>query len=205
MKAEIPGIGFRVKSAWAPVVLLTGPVRSPQVHDVARVDLSDPRLPEMRQPYPAPMGKREADKPTVNQRVRVVRRVAQESISRLLASYHRRGNRIRRASLVVGSEIDAASIPNPHIRAHAFEGQLFRSVVEDALHAHDIRTAIFLERDAYSKAATQLKKSSTDVRRTIQNIGRFTDGPWRAEQKLAALAAWVALWYTPGSERQGER
>lgn len=157
MKAEIPGIGFRVKSGWAAVVLVTGPVRSPQVHNVARIDLSDPRLPEARQPYHAAMGKLEADKPTVNQRVRVVRRVAQESISRLLAIYHRRGYMIRRASLVVRRRIDPASIPNPHIRAHAFEGQLFRSVVEDTLHAHDICTAVFLERDAYDKAATQPK------------------------------------------------
>ena len=40
------------------------------------------------------------------------------------------------------------------------------------------------------KPAHRLKKSCDDVRRTIQNFGRFTDGPWRAEQKLAALGAW---------------
>jgi hypothetical protein len=199
VKTETAAVGFRVKSGWAAVVLLTGPVRSPQVHDVARIDLSDPRLPETRQPYHAAMGKLEADTPTVNQRVRVVRRVAEESIRRLLGSYHRRGYRIRCASLVVGSEIDPASIPNPHIRAHAFEGQLFRLVVEDALHAHDIRTAIFLERDAFANAAAQLKKSSDDVRRTIQGLGRSTDGPWRAEQKLAALGAWLALCHKPAS------
>jgi hypothetical protein len=199
VKAEITGIGFRVKSGWATVVLLTSPVHSPQVHDVARIDLSDPRLPETRQPYHAAMGKLEADTPTVNQRVRVVRRVAQESISRLLASYQRRGYRIRRASLVVGSQIDPASIPNPHIRAHALEGELFRSVVGDTLHAHDIRTAIFLERNAFATAAAKLKRSSDDVRRTIQGFGRFIDGPWRAEQKLAALGAWLALCHKPAS------
>jgi hypothetical protein len=205
VKTETAAFGFRVKSGWAAVVLLTGPVHSPQVHDVARIDLSDPQLPETRQPYHAATGKLEADMPTVNQRVRVVRCIAQESISRLLASYDRRGYRIRRASLVVGSQIDPASIPNPHIRAHAFEGQLFRSVVEDALHAHDIRPAIFLERDAFATAAAELKKSSDDLRRTIQGFGRSTGGPWRAEQKLAALGAWLALCRKPALEQEGER
>ena len=199
MKAETAAIGFRVKSGWAVVVLLSGRVRSPQVRDVGRIDLSDPRFPETRQPYHAATGKLEADTRTVNQRVRVVRRVAQESIRTLLASYRRRGYRIKRASFVVGSQIDPDSIPNPHIRAHAFEGQLFRSVVEDILHAHDIRTAIFLERDAFATAAAELKRSSDDVRRTIQDFGRFTDGPWRAEQKLAALGAWLALCHKPAS------
>jgi len=27
----------------------------------------------------------------------------------------------------------------------------------------------------------------------IQNRGQSVEGPWRAEQKLAALAAWLAL------------
>jgi len=199
VKAETATIGFRVKSGRAVVVLLSGPVPSPQVRDVGRIDLADPRFPETRQPYHAATGKLEADTRTVNQRVRVVRRVAQESIRTLLASYRRRGYRIGRASLVVGSQIDPDSIPNPHIRAHAFEGQLFRSVVEDVLHAHDIRTAIFLERNAFATAAAELKRSSDDVRRTIQDFGRFTDGPWRAKQKLAALGAWLALCHKPAS------
>jgi hypothetical protein len=37
-----------------------------------------------------------------------------------------------RIGIVVGSIIDPATIANPHIRAHAQEGQLFRTVVETA-------------------------------------------------------------------------
>jgi hypothetical protein len=94
---------------------------------------------------------------------------------------------------VVGSQLDPATIANPHIRAHAFEGRLFDSVLEEALRAHKIRTAILVERDAYAKAAAELKKSIDDLRRTIQELGRSTEAPWRGEQKLAALAAWLAL------------
>ena len=139
------------------------------------------------------MGKLETDRRKVNRRVRVVRYVAQQSIARLLAGYRQNGYAIRRAALVVGSQIDPASIANPHIRAHAFEGQLFRSVLEKALHGHRIRTVVLIERDIYAKAVVRLKKSSDDLQHVIQNFGRFTEGPWRAEQKLAALAAWLAL------------
>lgn len=193
MKSENAALGFRVKSGWAAAVLLAGRIDSPQLRDNKLIDLSDPRLPETRQPYHAAMGKLETDKRKINRRVRVVRHVAQRSIVTLFAGYQREGYQITRAALVVGSQVDPTSITNPHIRAHAFEGQLYRSVLEEALYKHGISTAVLLERDAYARADAQLKKSSDDVRRAIQNFGRLAQGPWRAEQKLAALAAWLAL------------
>jgi hypothetical protein len=193
IKPRAAALGFRVKSGWAAAVLLTGTARSPRLCDVRRIDLSDPQLPETRQPYHAAMGKLETDKKKINQRVRVVRCIAGQSIATLLAGYRQNGYTIRRAALVVGSQIDPALIANPHIRAHAFEGRLFRSVLEKSLQTHRIRADVLIERDAYARAAAQLKQSSDDVRRVIQNLGPFGKGPWRAEQKLAALAAWLAL------------
>jgi len=186
-------LGFRVKSGWAAAVLLTGSARSPQLCDVQRIDLSDPRLPETRQPYHAAMGRLETDTKKISRRVDVVRRIAEKSITKLLAGYRQNGYSIRRAALVVGSRIDPASIANPHIRAHALEGQLFRSVLQESLHAHRILSDVLIERDAYARAAVQLKQSNENVRRVIQKFGRDTEAPWRAEQKLAAVAAWVAL------------
>jgi hypothetical protein len=186
-------LGFRVKSGWAAAVMLKGSARSPQLCDVQRIDLSDPRLPETRQPYHAAMGKLETDPRKIAQRVRVVRRTAQRSIATLLAGYRQNGYSIKRAALVVGSRIDPTSVANPHIRAHAFEGRLFRSVLEKSLQTHRIRTDVLIERDAYAQAAIQLEQSDENVRRMVQNFSRETEAPWRAEQKLAAVAAWVAL------------
>jgi hypothetical protein len=193
IKLQTAALGFRVKSGWATAVLLTGPARSPQLCDIRRVDLSDPRFPETRQPYHAAKGKLQTDAAEIKLRTRVVRRIAQRSITALLAKNRQNGYRIRRAGVVVGSQINPASIANPHIRAHAFEGQLFRSVLEESLQAHGVHTEVVIERDAYAKAAVELKRSDENVRRVIQNLGRDTEAPWRAEQKLAALAAWLAL------------
>ncbi|PYI59443.1 MAG: hypothetical protein DMC59_05880 [Verrucomicrobia bacterium] len=193
MKLQSAALGFRVKSGWAVAVLLTGPARLPQLCDVQRIDLFDPRLPETRQPYHAAMGKLETDATKINRRVCIVRSIAQQSFATLHAGYRGEGYAISRASLVVGSQIDPDSIANAHIRAHAFEGQLFRSVLEEVLQTCGIRTGIVIERNAYAQAAAKLKESNENVRRMIQNFGRAVQGPWRAEQKLAALAAWVAL------------
>ncbi len=193
MKPQLAALGFRVKSGWAAAVLLTGPTLSPQLCDVRRIDLSDPRLPETRQPYHAAMGKLETDTTKIDRRVSVVRSIAQQSIATLLASYRQKGYAIRRAALVVGSQVEPDSIANAHIRAHAFEGQLFRSVLGEALQACRIRTEILVERNAYAQAAAELKDSNDNVQRMIRDFGRVAQGPWRAEQKLAALAAWLAL------------
>jgi hypothetical protein len=186
-------LGFRVKSGWAAAILLTGSARSPQLCDVQRIDLSDPQLPETRQSYHAAMGKLETDPRKKDRRVRVVQSIAQRSTATLLAGYRQQNFTIKRAALVVGSQIDPRSVANAHIRAHALEGQLFRSVLQRSLHGHGIRTEVLLEREAYGKAALELKQSSENVRRVIQNFGRDAKASWRAEQKLAALAAWLAL------------
>jgi hypothetical protein len=195
-KTQNAALGFRVKSGWAMVVLLTNTAHSPQLLEVGSIELCDPRMPETRQPYHAAMGKLETDSRKLNQRERIVRTISQQSLTKLLKAYEQKEIRIRRAALVVGSQIDPAEIANPHIRAHALEGRVFRSVVEQTLHAHEICTDVLLERDAYPGVAARLKVSIDDVKRAIEELGRSAAakaGPWRAEQKLAALAALFAL------------
>jgi len=177
-------------------VLLTGTARSPQLSNIGRIELCDPRRPETRQPYHAAMGELETDSTKLNQRERVVRGISQESLARLLNCYQQKRFQIKRAALVVASQIDPDTIGNPHIRAHALEGRLFRSVVEQTLQDHEIRTELVLERDAYSSVAARLLQSTDDMKRAIQALGQSATAkvaPWRAEQKLAALAALFVL------------
>jgi hypothetical protein len=157
------------------------------------IDLCDPKRPATRQPYHAAMGKLETNTGKLKGRVQIVRRAAKQSIAQVLLDCRRKNLKVRQAGLVVGSQIDPALIANPHIRAHALEGQLFRTVLIDALRAGRVRTLVFNERDAYNEAAVQLSRSVAELRRSTESLGQLVDGPWRAEQKLAALAAWVAL------------
>src|SRR5919204_4944612 len=90
---QTAALGFRVKSGWAVVVLLTETTRSPKLSDVRRIELCDPRRPETRQPFHAAMGKLETDSIKVNQRERVVRNISQHSLTKLLNGYRQKGFR----------------------------------------------------------------------------------------------------------------
>src|SRR6266571_195758 len=60
---------------------------------------------------------------------------------------------------------------------------------------HVIRAAalVVVEREAYARAAALLKRTEAQLRRAVTELGRSLDGPWRADEKTATLAAWMAL------------
>jgi len=185
--------GFRVKSGWATAVLLQGPVESPRIFDRRTVELCDPAVPESRQPYHAAMGMLEEDAAKLQRRTDLVRRAAERSVRELLQAYQSLGCAPRTAALVVGSVIDPAAIANPHIRAHALEGQLFRTVLEEVLKAAGLACAMILEKKVYARAAAALGQTEDEVKRTVSALGRSIGGSWRADDKLAAAAAWMRL------------
>ncbi len=73
------------------------------------------------------------------------------------------------------------------------EGRLFRTVVIDAAEQRGLKCAVRRERDLYADAAKALKKSEAAIRKTLSEIGRHVETGWRAEQKAAALGAWMIL------------
>jgi hypothetical protein len=107
------------------------------------------------------------------------------------------------AGLVVGSLIDPDRIANQHIRIHALEGQLFREVVEQTLAASGLRCSVWRERDLYGAAVERLGLPESQIRSTIALLGRGIDGSWRAEQKAAAVAAWLVLAEPGGAASSG--
>lgn len=186
-------LGFRVKSGWAAAVLLSGPVDSPLLLDRRAVQLCDPAVPESKQPYHASMGILQTDEKKIERLRKVIVKAAQKSVTEWMKDLQNDGRRVRRANLVVGSVIDPARIANDHIRAHALEGRLFRTVLEAALSSCAVRCSVFVERDIYKHAGGVLKRSEKQLKLTLTQIGRSLDGPWRGDDKLAALAAWLAL------------
>lgn len=183
-----------MKSGWATAVLLVGPARSPRVADRRVLALSDPAVPGSRQPYHAVMGARAADAPRLERTLRaLVERIARRSLAGLLQTYRREGRPVRTLGLVVGSVIDPATIGNDHIRAHAREGQLFRRALERAARTARVPCATYLERTLYATAATRLRRPPAELKRLVAELGGALDGPWRAEEKAATLAAWMAL------------
>jgi hypothetical protein len=171
------------------------------VVDSDRIALCDPAIPESRQPYHAGFGTARGSGPELSRLVRSVRRFGRESATVLILRYRLTGHRLVGAGVVVGSTIDPARIANDHIRIHALEGQLFRSVVEDAAIRNKLRCSIWRERDLYEMAAGVVNQPEAELRDTLATLGRGVARPWRAEQKLAALAAWIVLAGKPRARR----
>lgn len=191
---EKAAIGFRVKSGWAMAVLLTGPPSSPRVVDRRRIELADPAVPDSIQPFHAGLDlARSAAAKKIGHLVKCVERAAHLSIKTLLDSHRSNAYRLVGAGLVVGSIIDPETIKNDHIRAHAEEGKLFRVVIEHELKARRLRMSVTPEKELYARGARVLGMPEARIKSSLVALGKDVSGSWRAEEKAATLAAWMAL------------
>ena len=186
-----------MKSGWAAAVLIEGSAAAPRVAACRRVEISDPEIPDAKQPYHAGFGTARDAGDELKRLVASVRSYGGTSIGRALKEFQD-AHFLRGAGVVVGSLIEPKTIGNDHIRIHAMEGQLFREVVIEAAAKQGLKCAVCRERDLYADAAKKLKKTDAAIRRTLTEIGRGVDGGWRAEQKAAALSAWMLLRDTHG-------
>ena len=186
--------GFRVKSGWAMAVLLAGSSSAPKLVKCQAVLLSDPKIPQSKQPHHAALGRPGKEGKTLAEKLcHVVAGAAKQSVQQLLDQAVADGYGVIGAGLVVGSLVDPGTLHNEHIRAHGLEGQLFRTALEDALREQGLPSRVLLEKNAYVMASPTLHKSAPEAKKIIAGLGESHEGFWRAEEKLAALAAWMAL------------
>jgi len=137
--------------------------------------LSDPDDPATQQPYHAGFGQLEENPAVLRARIARVRRAAHASVRAMLRACRASALDITGAGVVVGSTIDPDSIGNPHIRAHALEGRLFRTVVEESLAAAGLVSRVIVERKAFA-AASFLSRSDDDLKRALNALGRGPHG-----------------------------
>jgi hypothetical protein len=187
------GLGFRVKSGYAIAVALRGPASAPAVAARLVVELSDPAVPATRQPYHDGFYKQQDDLRELSRLVALVKRCATRSVDALLKDERLAGLRCRGAGVVVGSVIDPQRVGNLHIRAHASEGQLFRTVLVEALTAHQIASDVIVDTALAKSAAKALRRTDAAIARAVAALGKTYGGTWRAEEKAACTAAWLAL------------
>ena len=188
-EAPLPAaLGLRAKSGRAVAVVLRGPAASPAV--LWRGELAF-CTPDRRQPYhpfiDLPWPEAAA---AVLPIAREIEAAATSALKGLLARLRADGAAIRRAGIVGAGRRDPARIGNPHIRAHAAEGLLFREVLEAAAAANGLPSVLFPERELYDLAANDLGLRGEDLRHRLLDLGRAVGSPWRGDEKAAALAAW---------------
>ncbi len=182
-------LGFRVKSGWAAAVLIANSAKAPTVIDSRVIELADPDVAHSRQPYHAGLGTAQTDTAKVTRLVRGIERFSRHAIAALVAEYRER-HRLRSAAVVASSLTDPASIANQHMRAHASEGRLFRTVLIDGLEKCDIKVRVVLEREVYELLGKALRVRPSAAKHRVTALGESV-ARWRAEQKVAAAAAWL--------------
>jgi hypothetical protein len=119
----------------------------------------------------------------------------------LIGEYNGR-HQLTGAGVVVGSLADPTRIANDHIRIHALEGQLFRGVVQDGAARSALPCSTWREKDLYRTASEMIGQPEPQIRASVAALGRGVAGSWRAEQKAAAVAAWLVLTTSVRSTRR---
>jgi len=174
-------LGFRAKTGRAIAVALT---RDNRVGWHGEISLIDPRVAGTAQPYHAVM---ELPWPEWMRAaapfVAAIERVATRALEQLRDDLRADGMTISAAGIIGSADRELGKIGNPHIRAHAAEGILFRRVLESAAKATHLRSRSFTENEVKSEARS--------FQARLKALGRTAGAPWRADEKAAAAAAWL--------------
>jgi hypothetical protein len=192
-KASV-GIGLRAKTGRAVAVVLSGDADTPQILKRTEIRLHDPASPATFQPYhevlDLPWDKAQI---AVRKIASKIEKLATKEIARLVRESQIDGMTVCGVGIVGAGERNLEKIGSTHIRAHAAEGVLFRAVLEAGAAANDLPNRRFDERNLDKTAESELKISAAKIKATLAEMGRSAGSPWRADEKAAATAAWLAL------------
>jgi hypothetical protein len=187
-------IGLRAKTARAIAVVLGGRLDAPQVLKRVELKLADPAFPETSQPYhevlDLPWEKAQAAVRKIASRIE---KLASKEIARLVREAQAEGAIVCGVGIVGAGDRNLEKIGSTHIRAHAAEGVLFRQVLEVGAAANALPNRRFDERTLDDTAVSELKLPIAKIKAHVAEMGRAAGSPWRADEKAAATAAWLAL------------
>jgi hypothetical protein len=119
--------------------------------------------------------------------------VASKALALLVKEVQAEGFVVGGVAVVGAGDRNLEKIGSTHIRAHAAEGVLFRQVLEVAAEENSLPSRRFDERNLDETAASELSLPVAKLKGQLADIGRSVGSPWRADEKAAATAAWLAL------------
>ena len=189
-------LGLRAHSGWAALVALAGPAANPVVVERRRLALCDDSFP--RQPYHAaaelPPARAEA---LVTRSLETAARLAREALGVALRGRRGDGQEVVGAGLLLGSARplpkELAAVLAAHPLIHTAEGEMYRDALRAACERAGIAVLGLRERELEENAARRLELSPSALRARLTELGRPLGPPWTQDQKLASLAAWLAL------------
>lgn len=198
MSAQPPCVlGIAPHCGWAAVVIVGGTAAAPRVLLRERVELADARLPGSKQPYhdieglalPAARARLALFEESANQ-------LALGALRTVTAAARGIGAEARAAGILAscgrgGATLEA--ILSSHALIHTADGNHFRDALGRGCEALELAVTRVTPKALPVRAAVTLRKSPHALAATLATLGRRLGAPWGADQKSAALLAWLLL------------
>jgi hypothetical protein len=190
--ADQAALGVRCHSGWAAFVVLGSSITAPQILERGRMELCDASIKGSKQPFheAEPMKFAAAEKYIST--CRASTGALAQTVLRMLVA----GHGMLRACCV----LTASGRPLPGLREilashaliHAAEGEFYRDAIVGAAERVGVPCFKVRERDVEA-AADRLPGNEADRRARLADFGKRVGSPWRQDEKLAAIGAWLAL------------
>jgi hypothetical protein len=179
-------------------VALAGPATSPTVVERRRLELADATIEGSKQPYHEAEGRKPKEAERFLARcMDSSRALAREGLRAVVDELGARDHRVVGCGVLLGSgralPEDVHKILASHALIHAAEGEMYRDVLVRAGEHLSLRVTGVREREILARAGEATGRPGIELQRRVAEMGRALGPPWRQDEKLATLVAWVAL------------
>jgi hypothetical protein len=199
-RGRVAAVGCRAHTGWAALVVVAGGAARPEVVFRGRAELGDPAGRIKRNVYQAARGMKPAAAAVlVEAAERIAAEQAATALERAVLEAKGGGAVVRSCAVVVSSAREARleSILASHALAHAAEGRLYQGALFKGAQAQGLDTVAVPKRSIWEQGEDALGVERDELRNRIERLRREVGPPWAEDQKLAALAAWIALAGSP--------
>lgn len=190
-------IGLRAHSGWTAMVAIALEEGSPWVLWRGRPHLVESFTFEFRQPYHT-AEKRPFDEAhgLITRARDEATRLARNAISKVQMRAADIGCDLTSCDLLLASGRPLPSLERilaSHAFIHTADGVLFREALVAAAKSRGLQVFTIKESELVASAARELGMTPDAVLRRVARLGSELGPPWAQDEKLAALAAWMAL------------
>ena len=197
MKPVPAALGFRAHSGWTAAVAVGGSPARPVVLDRRRIETCDASIHGSRQPFHAaePLSFEKAEA-LIRQCRESSTLLAARAVTAMVAQLTQNGHAVVGAGILFASGRPLpllAAILRSHALIHTAEGEFFREVLVQASEHGSLPVTKIKEREIWERGATVLRRPPADLQQLIDGLGKSLGPPWRQDEKLASMAAWIAL------------
>jgi hypothetical protein len=195
-------LGFAPHSGWAALVALAGDAGAPEVVRRERIEMTDGPRGEHEehgaaQPYHAVEGRPLAE---ARRRIEAYEKraaaLASAALKEVMDDLEARGfaphgSGILQSSGRAGGSLEA--ILASHALIHTADGNHFRDALATASGCCGLPVVKVPQKELPARASVALRRTEADLAQAVLALGKAVGPPWGADQKSAALVAWLLL------------